>query len=514
MYWNTLKFLRSKQISYRILYALKTRLKAKPKLLPSPRKAAPIDWIPFPRKADSLALNGEFTFLNIGKKFGSNVNWNYSDFGKLWTYNLCYFDFLNQSESHSSSASLMENFATNYGSVRDGLESYPTSLRIINWVKYLSQHPQDEISLQNVTYTDLHRLSHRLEYHLMGNHLLENGFALLIGGIFFNETRFIDIGQKIVENELEEQILDDGGHFELSPMYHQIILERLLDTINCVREYDVVSEDFKTLLRDKAGLMIGWLDQISFRSGDIPRVSDSVEGVALGKEVLLDYADRLGIAKKTTALKGSGYRKMCTDNVELLIDVGPLGPDYIPGHAHDDILNFLIYGDGQPLLVDPGISSYECDSHRNFERSKSAHNSVYVHSMESSEMWGAFRVARRESCQVVEEKENYLEARCFGIDGMKKSFTRSFKLTDNGLVITDHLANDGTGTASFHFHPSVTYTVEDFSLTGDFGSISFEGAKSLKDLEYNYAEGFNRRVPARVIEVEFESKLESNFLFR
>ena len=42
--------------------------------------------------------------------------------------------------------------------------------------------------------------------------------------------------KNIIEEELEEQILTDGAHFELSPMYHQIILDRVLDCIFLVKE--------------------------------------------------------------------------------------------------------------------------------------------------------------------------------------------------------------------------------------------------------------------------------------
>ena len=39
-------------------------------------------------------------------------------------------------------------------------------------------------------------------------------------------------GLNIIKNELSEQILDDGGHFERSPMYHALLLEDLLDLTN------------------------------------------------------------------------------------------------------------------------------------------------------------------------------------------------------------------------------------------------------------------------------------------
>mgnify|MGYP001457849080 CR=1 FL=1 len=37
-----------------------------------------------------------FNFLNKSKTFNGSINWNYSKNGLLWTYNLNYFDFINQ----------------------------------------------------------------------------------------------------------------------------------------------------------------------------------------------------------------------------------------------------------------------------------------------------------------------------------------------------------------------------------------------------------------------------------
>ena len=61
----------------------------------------------------------------------------------------------------------------------------------------------------------------------MGNHLLENGFSLLFGSYYFRDEKLYSKAKEIIKTELREQILDDGAHFELSPMYHSIILHRI-----------------------------------------------------------------------------------------------------------------------------------------------------------------------------------------------------------------------------------------------------------------------------------------------
>ena len=63
-----------------------------------------------------------------------------------------------------------------------------------------------------------------IEYHILGNHLLENGFSLFFGAYYFQDEKFYVKAKKILTDELDEQILEDGAHFELSSMYHQIML--------------------------------------------------------------------------------------------------------------------------------------------------------------------------------------------------------------------------------------------------------------------------------------------------
>ena len=51
--------------------------------------------------------------------------------------------------------------------------------------------------------------------------------------------------------------------------------------------------------------------------------------------------------------------------------------------------------DGVPLLVDTGTSTYAPGPVRDYERSTAAHNTVEVDGADSTEVWGAFRAARR-----------------------------------------------------------------------------------------------------------------------
>ena len=106
----------------------------------------------------------------------------------------------------------------------------------------------------------------------------------------------------------------------------------------------------------------------------------------------------------------SGYRKIRTNNYELFIDVGNVGPDYQPGHAHSDTFNFELIKNGNPIFVDTGISTYEKNAIRQSERATHSHNTVKIGSKEQTQVWGGFRVAKRAKITHLIEKPNLIEA--------------------------------------------------------------------------------------------------------
>ena len=147
--------------------------------------------------------------------------------------------------------------------------------------------------------------------------------------------------------------------------------------------------------------MFIWLETMIHPDGEISFFNDSAIEIAPNLDELKKYAQRLGVnysfAKfnKVTLLRDSGYIRYTSNNLVGLLDVAPIGPDYIPGHAHADTLSFEISIFGQRLLVNSGISEYGVSSVRQYERSTMAHNTVVINNENSSEIWSGFRVARR-----------------------------------------------------------------------------------------------------------------------
>ena len=374
--FNTIKYLEFTQIYYRIFYFVRVRF----------RKISRFKY-KFTKKSSSTALSlidsceyyssykdGEFTILNLSKKFDSKIDWNYSEYGKLWTYNLTYFEYLKERED----LSLIYDFIENICSVKDGLEPFPISLRGINWIKFLTKYKIKDKKIDDSLYAQYYILLDNLEYHLLGNHLLENGFSLLFGAYYFQDENLYKKAKEILEKELNEQILDDGAHFELSPMYHQLMLFRVLDCINLVQNNSWKNKELLNFLEEKASVMLGWLKSISYENGEIPLLNDSANCIAPISNELFKYANNLKLSIQHSKLSQSGYRKVKKQNYDCIVDIGEIGASYIAGHAHADTFNFVLYLNERPIIVDTGTSTYEVNEVRFYERSTAAHNTVVI----------------------------------------------------------------------------------------------------------------------------------------
>jgi uncharacterized heparinase superfamily protein len=341
-----------------------------------------------------------------------------------------------------------------------GWEPYPLSLRMVNWIKWLlgGQAPSERMLASLRCQADW--LSRSLEYHLLANHLFVNAKALAFAGAFFQANAWLGKGLEILRRQVPEQVLSDGGHFERSPMYHSLILEDVLDLVNLGKAYPGLIPDWT----EPAGRMLGWLRQMLHQDGRISFFNDATFGVAPEPGELFGYGERLGVAEKAVPLSDSGYIRLETDTTAVLFDAAPIGPDYQPGHAHADTLSFELSHRGRRLLVNSGISTYQNGPERQFQRGTAAHNTLRVDALDQSEVWHAFRVARRaRPIDVRTDHRHYAEA---AHDGYRRlanpvTHTRRIELADRCLTLTDHLEGQGIHGLEvfFHLYPGVSIDI-------------------------------------------------------
>ena len=517
LYFNTLRYLRLSQIAAR-LYG---RVPRRPKLGPPPlRRPVGRPLVAVVAPLPSMLGPRRFRFLNAEGDCIGAQGWQVAE-SRLWLYNLHYFDDLNATDAASRSlwheALLRRWVAENPPGKGAGWEPYPLSRRLVNWVKWAyaghSLAPECEASLA----VQARWLMGRLEYHLLGNHLLANAKALIFAGLYFQGTEaetWFSRGWRILRRELREQILEDGGHFELSPMYHCAVLEDLLDVANLCGAHGVAAS---TALQDVINRMRRWLQVMQHPDRRIAFFNDAAFAVAALPADLEAYSARMELPAPSVensalvTLPSSGYLRAQAGPAYLICDCAAVGPDYLPGHAHADTLSFEMSLCGQRVFVNSGTSRYGIDAERQRQRGTAAHNTVTIDGQDSSEVWAGFRVARRARAMLELATAHDTIVIQASHDGYcrlpgRNVHRRQWVLGQQALRIEDSISGRFTNaTAHFHLHPDIRVAAVDGSTAtlllpgGQSMGLSFDGAVELNVEDGTWHPEFGLSISNRVL---------------
>nr|WP_228517858.1 heparinase II/III family protein [Aliidiomarina indica] len=407
----------------------------------------------------------------------------------------------------------------------NGWEPYPLSLRIVNWIKWCWRNPTEvDQTIVNSLHTQVKALEKQIEYHILANHLFANTKALAFASRFFEGASSLKWGKKasqLLTHELDEQFLDDGAHYERSPMYHCILLWDLLD-LYCLYKGATESSETCLLLKVRAERALGWLNALVHPDGEIPFFNDTTFEIAPKVTQIHDYAQHLDLKCGNISLNASGFARTTKGRFTLIADVGQIAPRYQPGHAHAEAGSFELSCGEHRVFVNSGISEYGMGDTRKQQRATSAHNAVEVRRAErelnSSEVWSGFRVARRARVKA-EKAVSSLQCVIEGFWHKNKMAVhkREFLLgeagsNENEIIIRDFLLGADGGKAYFHLHPECKAQHSDSSVEvnihGHSVQMEFSGIVKKVTLKNGYwYPAFGKAEPNLYICVEFEDKL-------
>lgn len=526
--YHTVRPLRYEQIAYRIRYLFFPLQKVS--LNYEVCSAAAWVWKGPEVIQSSFSADNEVCFLNLSGKINSAQDWNNSEYEKLWLYNLHYFDDLNAKNSLQRIAiqlKLVERWiAENSAVAGNGWEPYPLSLRLVNWIKWYNRAQLNKPEIVRSIDLQAKALSKQLEYHILGNHLFANAKALVFVGCFLQGAtakKYLDAGLKILEREIPEQFLADGGHFELTPMYHCILLWDLLDLINLAsitkKQALAVVLPFWRRVAEKA---LYWLKVMQHPDGEVSFFNDSTMGIAATPAQLFDYAASLKLEVDTyplpelVTLPVSGYSRVSMPDHMLLFDHAAVGPDYLPGHAHADTLSLEWSVGLERVLVNSGTSIYGVSQERLRQRQTAAHNTVEVDNSDSSEVWSGFRVARRAYPKLLnaasENGNVMLVASHDGYTRLKGKVIhlREVNVNRKTLAIVDKLQGKyTTAIVHWHLHPGVK--VEQISacelmlILCSGKEVSIKCNVQLQVLPSTWHPGFGETISSKKVIAHFSS---------
>ncbi len=515
LYINTIRYLKAEQLINRVLRNLSP---PKANFSPAPNhNTAPGDAFIFIEKQKSLLDENQFSFLNVEGQLTFSTGWNDPSYPKLWLYNLHYFEGLLNKDTAQE---LKNNFVNlwireNPPGVGNGWEPYPLSLRIVNWIKWsLIENCLPDEAIKSLA-VQVRYLLKTLEYHLLGNHLFANAKALIFAGLFFEgeeAEKWFRIGKKILYEQIPEQFLNDGGHFELSTTYHALLTEDLLDIIQLMQ---FCGKNVPNLWKDKANKAVNWLIVMTREDGLPPLFNDAAYGITPTLDQILSLYEVCNL-EPIEELKGgltdlpeSGYFRFRNEHYSFFGDAGQIGPDYIAGHSHCDMLNFEMTVSGKPVIVDTGTSTYQVCDRRHLERSTKSHNTVQTGYNEQSEIWGAFRVARRAKIIKRKVSENLVIAKYMGYTKRDNHHERKFTFNDQSIYIEDTVSQSANAVARFHFHPEIFVEEDNGFIKAGPIELIFSGHTDIRIASYKYAPEFNKLVKAQVLEVTFSEYLKT-----
>lgn len=396
-------------------------------------------------------LDGEFLLINERHRVDAGV-WGAPGASHLWNFNLHYFEYgvaLAARWRDTGDARYLECFKSLVSSWMeacpyprgDAWHPYTVSLRLVNWLVAMDlfegELQRDATffgALRESMYRQYRHLLANQETHLRANHWWENLKTLAIMSAAFGEKDAHTKTVRLLEGQLEEQVLPDGVHFERSLMYHKLVLEGML---RVYLSSEQLGFGLPVSFMPKAKAMLDAMASLERGMGKTPFFNDSADGVAKECRQLAAACRRLlGMEADDSkaAFPDAGYYKLYDGDVAVMFDAGEPGPSYMLGHAHCDCLSFELSYRGEPVIVNSGTYAYQSEL-RPYFRSTAAHNTCVVDGEEQLECWGEHRVGRGYRVTSVVFESGKVEASIRLASG--RIHSRSAALSNGGLVVSD-----------------------------------------------------------------------------
>ncbi len=447
---------------------------------------------------------GSFTFLNRSVAFEGENRWACPGQSALWAFNLHYFRYLLEVDYDTGLTLIEDWIADNPPAAQPGWHPYTSSLRVREWLEWLVRSQDLPVERRNsIVLSVIHQvlvLESRLELHLLGNHLLENAITLCWAALRIeceHSERWLRAGEQLLARELRVQVLEDGTHDERSPMYQALIAEHLLRLRDVGRDIGSKESHRIAELAGSAGQRLAMtLAMLTHPDDCIALLNDSAfDGAPRLKDLQGRFPDTaMGPPAAPTGpwtLPQSGYMGWRGPLQSYLVfDAGPLGPDWLVGHGHADLLSFELSHRDHRLVADTGVFTYEVGATRDYDRS-----TLELDGASQADLWAAFRCGRRPRVlvsrpQAAAPGEAGLVGAYRGPSGSlgAVSHERSLRITDSVIEGNDRVQAHGNRTACVRFHlaPGIAAVHDGAALLLSHDGLTLARLVS-RDLEWSLA---------------------------
>jgi hypothetical protein len=464
-----------------------------------------VDPAPQPGVGAAPERTGTFVAYGASRRFGGPDFWRDRSDGLLFLFHIHGFSGL-ASYAHGPRTPAGDHF---WGRVvdswmtserrprRPAWHPHPTSLRIIALAAAISAIESWSSSFKDRVASELLRqgryLRRGLERDVGGNHVLKNATALAFAGAVLPNSRLLDAGLRVLERELARQVLSDGGHEERSTSYHRNVAHDLDDVAELVRR---CGRSVPRWLAAAIERTRAWQAAMRGPDGCLPLLNDAWEGPP----------DEAAAGHGVVHLAESGYVVLRNGRDQAIFDAGPICPPHLPAHAHADVLSFVLWGDGEPVMVDPGSYTYTGPWRDHF-RGTAAHNTVEVDGRDQCVFWGDFRAARLPTIGDVSiryvDDAAVVSAWHDGyrrLDDPVRHHRTLVWLPGAGLVVVDRLGAESEHRIRSSLHLSPRVASRDPDRAGPFTVAALGRDPDVRRREDWYAPALGTKTRATVIE--------------
>jgi hypothetical protein len=398
---------------------------------------------------------------------------------------------------------------------------------------YLRRRDEVFAAVTLIVATHAALIERRLSLHSSaGNHTVAECAGLAYAGLLFPEmpqaSRWKRRGLAILEQEMNRQVLDDGGGIEQTFWYLRFIVDLAALVAALQRQR---GESPAPALLDRLGRARHFLGVMAGMTGTLPAVGDADDGYALSRRMAPPW-HAPDPAPGIITFPVSGYTVLRTKDdsgLSLLFDHGPLGMAPAFGHGHADALSIILNRGSDEILVDTGTGSYGGESGwRRYFRSTAAHNTICVDDLDQAVQQTAFMWSAPYGAELVRVGDDggtrralarhtgY--TRCGGV-----THWRGVSLHPGGvLLVWDLLDGTGSHRVALHWHVACPVRGDGrrWSLAAD-SVLEIEGGRAIGCLSAGEQAGggwrspaYGRRVPIHTIRVVHDEPLPCEFMSR
>jgi uncharacterized heparinase superfamily protein len=203
--------------------------------------------------------------------------------------------------------------------------------------------------------------------------------ALCYGSLCLaNQARHIKNASKRLSDELQRQILPDGGHISRNP---GALIELLIDLLPLRQTFAARNIPPPPALLNAIDRMMPMLRFFRHGDGSIALFNGMSGTPSDLLATLLAYDDTHGTPM--ASMPHTGFQRLDAGTTTLIMDTGAPPPASVSHEAHAGCLSFELSSNQSRIITNCGMPSTGRDNWRSFARSTAAHSTLTYHDMSS-----------------------------------------------------------------------------------------------------------------------------------